>query len=183
MDKLSRNAWWVLAIALLQTTDISGQGLTPSESRLRFESARISDLVQSGAARSATLEQLILAIERTDGLVYLSDGTCMPLIKACLLMRLDQAGPNRMLRIRVTPNRQDDETIVSIGHELQHAMEVLSNDWVRTTDDMFVLYQRLGLDPPASWFQTRTRFRFETRAAIAIGDAIRDELHNARYRK
>ncbi len=100
----------------------------------------------------------------------------MPRVKACLLMQLDQAGPNRMLRIHMTSGRPDDEAIIAVGHELQHAMEVLGDSRVRTTNDMFVLYQRIGLRTAASVMQFRTHFRFETAAAIQTGDAIRHEL-------
>ena len=100
----------------------------------------------------------------------------MPRVKACLLMQLDQAGPNRMLRIHMTSGRPDDEAIIAVGHELQHAMEVLGDSRVRTTNDMFVLYQRIGLRTAASVMQLRTHFRFETAAAIQTSDAIRHEL-------
>jgi hypothetical protein len=146
------------------------------ESRLRIERPWIAELVRVGTSRSATLRSLLAAIERSDGLVYLSEGPCMPRVKACLLMQLDQAGPNRMLRIQMTSGRPDDEAIIAAGHELQHAMEVLGDSRVRTTNDMFVLYQRIGLRTAASVMQFRTHFRFETAAAIQTSDAIRHEL-------
>ena len=151
-----------------------------SESRLRIENPWIVELVRVGASRSATLAGLVGAIERTDGLVYLSEGPCMPRIKACLLMQLDQAGPNRMLRIHITPGRPDDDAVVAIGHELQHAMEVLGDRRVRTTRDMYVLYQRIGLRTPSSVMQFRTHFRFETAGALRTSEAIRDELEEHR---
>jgi len=147
-----------------------------SDSRVRTSNRRIAALVHKGAARSPTFKRLIAAIEQSDGLIYLSEGSCGTGMQACLLMLLDQAGPNRMLRIRLTAKRHDDDTIGSIGHELSHAVEVLSDENVKSTKDMFVLYQRIGLDPPASWLQSRTRFRFETAAAITTGNAIREEL-------
>jgi hypothetical protein len=128
------------------------------------------------------LGSLLAAIERTDGLVYLSEGSCMPRVKACLLMQLDQAGPNRMLRIRMTPGRPDNEAIIAVGHELQHAMEVLGDSRVRTTRDMFILYLRIGLRTPSSVMQFKPHFRFETTAAIQTSDAIRDELADAIHR-
>jgi len=152
------------------------QPIADSESRLRVESPWIANLVRDGVSRSATLRQLVAAIERTDGLVYLSEGSCMPRVKACLLMQLDQAGPNRMLRIHMAPGRPDDEAIIAVGHELRHTMEVLGDIHVRTTRDMFILYQRIGLRTAASVMQFRTHFRFETTTAIRTADAIRDEL-------
>ncbi|HEU5255658.1 MAG TPA: hypothetical protein VFU28_06695 [Vicinamibacterales bacterium] len=147
-----------------------------SDSRVRTSNRRIAELVHDGAARSPTFKRLIATIEQSDGLIYLSEGSCGIGMQACLLMLLDQAGPNRMLRIRLTEKRRDDDTIASIGHELRHALEVLSDEDVKSTEDMYAMYQRIGLDPPASWLQNIPRFRFETAAAITTGNAIREEL-------
>jgi hypothetical protein len=175
----------VIALVLL-VLPVGGAGqcdgtVRGCESRLRIESPWIAELARVGASRSPTLRALQAAIERTDGLVYLSEGSCMPRVKACLVMQLDQAGPNRMLRIHLTPGRPDDEAIIAIGHELQHAMEVLGDPRVRTTRDMFVLYQRIGLRTAASVTQFRTHFRFETAEAIQISDTIRDELADSNH--
>jgi hypothetical protein len=151
-----------------------------SGSRVRTSNRRIAELVRDGAARSPTFKRLIAVIEQSDGLIYLSEGSCGTGMQACLVMLLAQAGPNRMLRIRLTAKGRDDDTIGSIGHELSHAVEVLSDENVKSTKDMFLLYQRIGLDPPASWLQSRTRFRFETAAAITTGNAIREELSRNR---
>ena len=152
------------------------------ESRLRIETAWVAALVRAGASRSPTLKRLMAEIERTDGLVYLSEGSCMPRVRACLLMQLDQAGPSRMLRVHIEHGRPDDEAIIAVGHELHHVMEVLGDTHVRSTRDMFVLYQRIGLRTAASVMQFRTHFRFETMAAIQIGNAIRAELSAAKHR-
>jgi hypothetical protein len=172
------------SVWIVRAGHASGQSTEPTESvapasRLRTTTARIAQLVHDGAARSATFRRLLQGIEQTDSLVYLSESPC-PRVRACLLMQLEQSGPNRILRIRITPNGSDRDSIVSIGHELQHAMEVLGDTRVRSTEDMFVLFHRIGLDPPSSPLQSRIRFRFETIAAIATGDAIRDELSQRR---
>jgi hypothetical protein len=179
--------WPTIALAFLVLLEVDSAGQCDAtagraESRLRIESVWIAEVVRDGTSRSATLKGLVTAIERTDGLVYLSEGSCMPRVQACLLMQLDQAGPNRMLRIRMTRGRSNDETIIAVGHELQHAMEVLGDSRVRTTCDMFVLYQRIGLRTAASVMQFRTHFRFETTAAIETSSAIRDELADANHR-
>ena len=183
MGNMRQNAAITLAIVAFQATLNAGQAAADrraGESRLRIGSEQIARLVGEGEERSRAFRSLIAAIERTDGLVYISDGPCVPRVRACLLMQLDQAGPNRMLRIHITLRRPDDETIVAIGHELQHAMEVLGDTRVRTTRDMFLLYQRIGLRPPSSVMQFRTHFRFETAGALRAGETIRDELEEHR---
>lgn len=51
--------------------------------------------------------------------------------------------------------------MASIAHELQHALEVLSNPKVRSTLDMFVFFDRQG---PVGWRDT-----FETDKALQVG--------------
>jgi hypothetical protein len=55
------------------------------------------------------------------------------------------------------------ELIASIGHELQHVLEVLSDPGVRSSQDMYVFFDR---KKPAGW-----RDAFETDEAEEVGDA------------
>jgi len=144
--------------------------------RLRTADASLATLITNAVAESPTFKRLVATIEQSDGLVYVSSDKCPEHTRASLLMQVDQAGPNRMLRLRIPAGKADADAIASIGHELQHALEILSDKCVRTTDDLYALYQRIGLDPPASWLQHRTRFHFETAAAKTAGDAIRQEI-------
>ena len=77
------------------------------------------------------------------------------------------AGPNRVLRILVDPRKADRDLMGSIGHELQHAVEVLSHRSVRNYSAMILLYKEMcgGCGR-----------RFETDAAIEAGIDVRAEL-------
>jgi hypothetical protein len=57
--------------------------------------------------------------------------------------------------------------MASIGHELQHALEVLSYSSVRSSSEMILLYKRICDLCGGS---------FETNAAVRAGYAVRDEL-------
>ena len=81
------------------------------------------------------------------------------------------AGPNRMLRVVVDDRRRSDiETMASIGHELRHALEVLTESNVTTGAGMFHVYRHSG----------GVQGVFETEAAIAAGDAVYLELKRRR---
>ena len=56
----------------------------------------------------------------------------------------------------------------SIGHELQHAIEVLGDRTVTSNAAMFFFYRRTGKPHPR-------HFAFETDAAIEVGEAVRTE--------
>ena len=49
-----------------------------------------------------------------------------------------------MLRILVDPRRIDGDLMASIGHELQHAVEVLSDRAIRSSSAMTLLYNKEG---------------------------------------
>ena len=75
-----------------------------------------------------------------------------------------------MLRILIDPGKTGPEAMRSIGHELQHAVEVLSNPTVRSLGQMYQLYDRIC---------NQCGGRFETDAAILAGEAVRDELQKS----
>jgi hypothetical protein len=171
---------WTVCGLLVLTTLAAEAMPYPALSRLRTADATVSASVSEALAYSSTFRDLVATIERSDGLVYLSGGPCPEHAKACLLMHLDQAGPNRMLRIYIPPGKGGIEAAGSIAHELQHAIEILSNRSVRTTDDLFTLFQMIGLDPPSSSLANRIHYRFETAAAQRIGEQVREEFRRKR---
>jgi hypothetical protein len=106
-------------------------------------------------------------INHTDGMVYIAEGDCGSAVQACLLLTMTAIGTHRMLRILVDPRAADHDLMASIGHELQHAVEVLSHRSVTSSSEMTLLYTRIcNVCGPS----------FETNAAGKAGDAVRDEL-------
>ena len=173
----------LLAFGFATVAASHGAAQTPEASghdralfRIRSTDAGLVAVLQDAVPRSRTLKRLVEGIEQSDGLVYLWEGACPHSTRACLLLHLEQAGPNRLLHIHIPPGKRDVDAAGSIAHELQHAVEVLSDRRVKTTDDLFALYYRIGLDPASSWLQNRTHGRFETAAAQEIGLQVRNEL-------
>jgi hypothetical protein len=82
------------------------------------------------------------------------------------------AGPNRVLHVRVDTRQDPQAAMGSIGHELQHAIEALSESGVRTNALMHAFFERVSGSPSASG-----QLQFETDAAVKAGDAVRAELH------
>ena len=71
------------------------------------------------------------------------------------------------MRIQVDPRKAHDcDLVASIGHELQHALEVLSNPAIRSHPQFFFFFDRVG---------ARNENRFETKAALRIGLTIAEE--------
>ena len=80
------------------------------------------------------------------------------------------ARANRIVRVRVDANTADWNLMGSIGHELQHAVEVLSSPIVSNTKALYLFYQRNGI---------RTGSVFETAAAVRAGNDVRAEVRRS----
>ena len=145
----------------------SPQSLMASDARVRGASTRLVALINEAAAQSETFRGLVDRISNTDGIVYVAEGQCAQGVRSCLLATMTIAGPNRVLRIVVDSRTSDRDLMWFIGHELQHAVEVLSNRQIRSSSEMILLYKEMcnACGP-----------RFETEAAIAAGVAVRAEL-------
>jgi hypothetical protein len=131
------------------------------------DSPLIARLLTEGTNRSSTFRRLVEMIDSTDGIVYVQEGRCGHHVRACLALSVQVAGPHRILRIVVNVRRDHDELIAAIGHELQHAVEALSDPHVRNDPTIYSFFDRIG---------PTDRGRFETQAAIRAGMAVLAEL-------
>jgi hypothetical protein len=128
---------------------------------------RLAAVLTEAAAQSETFRGLIARIGATDGIVYIAESRCGPRLPACLLHTVTISGQNRLLRILVDPRKSDRDLMASLAHELQHAVEVLSERTVRS-DAAIRLF-----------FRARCTFcngLYETDAAVLAGHTVRDEL-------
>jgi hypothetical protein len=137
--------------------------------RVRGASPVVSDPIERASERSSTFLQLVTTIKGTDGIVYVHLGQCGRQVLSCLLLAITQAGPNRMLHIKVDPRRKGNHLIVSIAHELTHAIEVLSEPTVVDGNSAHNFFQRMA---PID----RDRYSFETQAAIETALMVDKEL-------
>jgi hypothetical protein len=138
---------------------------SPEITRLRAVGSTLALIVIQATARSSTFGQLVQAIGKTDGIVYVEYGHCGHGVRACL-PAITAAGANRIVRVRVDKNKADWDLMGSIAHELQHAVEVLGNPAVTSTRAMHFFYEREG---------RLIGNVFETAAAIRAGNDVRAE--------
>jgi hypothetical protein len=162
----------VVVLATLLPTAAAAQSV-PAMSRVRSEDPRIGQLIADAPLLSTTFRDLVIAIDATNGLVYVESGQCGRGARACLAHSLQVAGPHRLLRVLVQTGRDRRGLIAAIGHELHHALEVLNQPAIRTTQAMF--FHFFG----ASMSITN---RFETKGADEAGRRIGDELRRTETR-
>jgi hypothetical protein len=155
-------------VALGSTSTVAAQDATAG-SRVRSESSSIRAAITDGHERSPTFRSLVTAIDATDGVVYVQEGQCLRGGRACLPLSVGIAGPYRFLRILVSSRKASGCALIgSIGHELQHALEVLSDPKVRSTSAMYLFFDRKG---PAGWREV-----FETDEALEAGMRVEREM-------
>ena len=143
--------------------------------RVRTLSPPLQTALHDGIRRSAQLARLVSRIDESDGLVYLEAGGLELQGAGRLLGGLSHSvvvGPNfRLLRI-VVWRAPSDQTIATIAHELQHALEVLDAPEAVDAKSVGHLYDRIG-------FRVRPGV-YETDAAQRAGDRVRTELSRCR---
>jgi hypothetical protein len=142
--------------------------------RIRSSSASLAALIARVTEHSATFRALIDAINASDGIVYVEAGECGHDVTACLV-GVTSAGAYRMLWIKVDKDKRECDLIASIGHELQHAVEILSDSDVQCGAGMFSYYVRMGRRGSGPLV-------FETTAATNAGIAVRSEIRTCRSR-
>jgi hypothetical protein len=140
----------------------------PPIARVRSTDASLAALIDRATEHSATFQRLQVSIERSHGIVYVEAGTCGHGVRACLLMWMKTVGPDRFLRITIDrlKNQSDAEVMGLIGHELQHAVEGLSESGVTDGVSLYNFFRR---------FAPTDNGRFETTDAIHTGDAVQQE--------
>jgi hypothetical protein len=134
----------------------------------------VASLIEEASRASATFRQLMEAIDRTNGLVYVEPGQCRHGVRACLTLSVNLAGPYRILRILLDLHRELAQLIGSLGHELQHALEVLSDTRLTTSQAAYLFYAQIA--PTATG-------RFETDDAIRTGLQVEREVLASRAQR
>jgi hypothetical protein len=131
---------------------------------------QIAALIAEATARSATFRRLVAVIDDSDGIVYVERGTCGHSVRACLSHSIVVAGPHRIIRVIIDTRRQHDDLIGALGHELQHAVEVVSRPQIRSTSAVLFFYQG-----ESSNFDGR----FETQDALDVEVAVLNEIRKS----
>lgn len=136
--------------------------------------AQLASWIQDGYDRSPTLRGLIDELESLNWKVFIQAGPCpMKMAVGCLLHNVGTFEGQPYLRIRASvASRHPDVVLSTIGHELKHALEVITSGAVHDGPSMTALYERIG-DMHTKTAQGRI---FETAAADRAGRDVLREL-------
>jgi hypothetical protein len=135
--------------------------------RVRGGTPAVSETISLAAERSPTFQSLVTTIEGTDGIVYVHRGQCGRQVLSCLLLAITKAGDYRMLHIKIDERRKGHDLMVSIAHELRHAVELLSDPTVADSTSAQNFYHRGA---------PKETYTFDTQAAIETELRVDKEL-------
>ena len=133
----------------------------PAIPRVCSENPLLSAAIVQGAQRSTIFRRRNRRSRVRPGRQVRTGRTCVP-SHVPRVVRQEPA-PRILVNSRRAPGC---ELIASIGHELQHALEVLSNPNVRTSFGLSSFFHQIGPEGPR---------RFETADAIQAGLAVARE--------
>jgi hypothetical protein len=112
--------------------------------RVRAADKRVQNLLLDGFHRSPTFASLLVALNKSDVIVYVEKMMTLPKDMLGRLTIVPIPGPQRYLRIQIRGDLMPNEAIALIAHELQHALEVAACLEVRDAGGMIKLYERIG---------------------------------------
>jgi hypothetical protein len=148
-------------------------------SHVRTEDPQLSKVIRQGVDQSPTFRELMNRIDSLSGFVYVVWSRCGTRLwepGACLDHHVAVSGGVRFLRVNIYPGESGERLLALIAHELQHALEVLSDNNATSQENVAKLYERIGL-------KRRAADNFETEAAGRVQDAVyREARERARTR-
>lgn len=143
--------------------------LTSPERRLRATDVRMQSLIAEGIRRSPTFARLLVQLEKTDLIAYVERVPNLPAVISGRLLFISASPAQRYVRIQLGTGGTNADAIVTLAHELQHAIEVGTSPDVRDQDALARLYQRIGQN-------SLSGHTYDTVAAQAAGRLVRREL-------
>ena len=146
----------------------------PRATHVRALTPGAAALVAQAAERAPAVRTMLGDLERTDLVVFVSDSMAGAAGEPdAYLTFVTRAAGIRYVLIRINRWRAfPSEPIASLGHELQHALEIAAAPEVADAAGLSRLYRRIG------WEEGRGQF--ETRGARATGHRVRDQVAGVR---
>jgi hypothetical protein len=154
------------AIVLSALVAIAPATIAPPFPRIRPMSGDARVLVDEAARRSPTIARLLRIIEQSDAVVYVDLQFEMRGEGSTALFAVSQYC--RFIRITIAKTITGFRRIEMLGHELQHAVEIVQAPGVRDSAGMRQLFGKIG------WLLGD--FSFESDGAIGIERQVRREL-------
>lgn len=146
---LLRLPWLALIASLVCGVPFrAAAGTDAGAEAVRAVQARGERLLARGAALSGTFKRLVDQIRQSDIVVYVDldpyDDRTLDRTLDGALQFVGKAGDRRYVRVWLRPRRTDDAIIVTLGHELHHAVEVARAPQITSRASLARFYETAG---------------------------------------
>lgn len=160
------------ALALVSSRPAACPADSDAFAWLRTADPTIADALRLGMARSPRFRQLAVQVLDACGIVYFQVRASLPRkVLAALRPEVHGSGGTRYLVVQVRPGVRGDHLVATLGHELQHAVELLNAPEARSRAECLAVFRAIG-------FRVRSDV-YETEAALRAGEQIARELSSA----
>jgi hypothetical protein len=143
--------------------------------RLRATDADTQALVLRGLAESPSLRALVDRLEQTDVVVYLKCGRLRGGVDGQLTF-VSAVGGFRYVIVQIAWHLPMQRRIATLGHEVQHALEIAAHPSIVDQGSMKEAYSRIGFERD----HPNRGAAFDTEAAVRVGERIWKELTSDR---
>lgn len=158
----------MLAALLLTTAVVAERGPQATHDRhVRPMSELAHAIMDDATARSPTIRHLVDVIEHSDAIVYVMFDYHTPALGVTQMLTATPYA--RFLSVTIDITLPADRREEILGHELQHATEIIAAPEVRDEAGMLLLFKKIG-------WSLRDR-EFETAAAMDTEMLVRHELN------
>ena len=135
---------------------------------IRSSDQSVRKLLRQGYRKSSTFASLVTRLQRSDVIVYIEDVPRLPGALEGRMMMLPRVNGYRYVRIQIALRGSPEDSIGTLAHELQHAVEVANATDVIDIEGLARLYQRIGIRSGPDVY--------DTNAAQQTGRTVRREL-------
>src|SRR5262245_18512370 len=160
----------IVAAAGPQPTAAFNPAIWDGGPRVRTYDERSATILLDGIRRSETFRAVIEALEHRDLIVYVQIQPSLKSRLAGMMTWLCATKRFRYVRVGLSPELRGDAAIATLGHELQHALEVANAPSIVDTRSLHAHYQQVGISMRSH------NNGWDTEAARQIGDDVRRDL-------
>lgn len=141
---------------------------------MRSADQEVQALIHHGIVESPYFRSLVARLEATDVIVYVNRDANLPALVEGHMRFLGAAGGRRYVVVSLAFGRSELRTVATLGHELQHALEVAEHPDIVDAESMRHAYATFG-DVTGTIGASDA---YDTQAAIHAGQRIWYEVSN-----
>lgn len=163
-----------IAVVILATTLVPAHAAdrATNDQHVRTSEATLANLIRRGMAESPYFRSLVERLNATDVIVYVKSHSNLPSQIEGHLQMIGSGGGRRYVVVALAFGRPETRTLATLGHELQHALEIAERPQITDSQSMAKAFAEFGYISLVARFPEA----YETYAAGEAGARVWLEL-------